>query len=325
MSQESVNLGCRFCGSQNRIPVERALEDLTKVLCGSCKGGLLRVSGEPLVGLSPALLAHPWDKEALDKLKAIPFLDTILGKLLGSTLDKYARFRLMAGAVRVSERQCPTLHRLYLEAAGRLDSDPPPLFLIQSPDLNAFAMGAGAPAIAVTSGLLDSLDDRGVLGVLGHELTHVKLGHVLYRWLAWLIVWGGLSILDRFFGIGRVLIMPIQIALFRWYQMSELSADRGEVVATGSLDTYVRTHLVLSGGTKRLGGELDVPAFIEQAKEAEELRDSELLVWLMELRDSTWRTHPLPAWRVHHGLKWSRSEEFFKILAGTPAVPRLEG
>ena len=102
----------------------------------------------------------------------------------------------------------------------------------------------------------------------------------------------------------------------RWYQMSELSADRGELVATGSLDTFVRTHMLLAGGKHRFLEELDVHAFIEQAREAETVRDNDLLVYAMELLDQTQRTHPLVAWRVHHGMKWGHSEKFFQILAG---------
>src|SRR5690606_22058093 len=103
--------------------------------------------------------------------------DTIIEKVMSSTLDKLRAFQFMAGAVRVSERQAPRLWRLYLEAAGRIDVDPPPLYIVQDPRLNAFTTGAGAPLVAVTTGLIEAMDDRSILGVLGHELTHVRLGH----------------------------------------------------------------------------------------------------------------------------------------------------
>ena len=168
---ETVTLRCRFCGANNRVPIGRALEDLTLVRCGSCSSPLLRVNGEPLTGLDSDAIAHPWDREALDKLKAIPMADTIIQKVLGSTLDKVAHFDLMSNAVRIGPKQAPRLWRLYLEAAGRIDVDPPPLFLAQSPVPNAWTTGAGRPQVVVTSGLLEIMDDRCILGVLGSSCS----------------------------------------------------------------------------------------------------------------------------------------------------------
>ena len=315
-TKDSINLDCRVCGATNRIPTERALEDLSSVVCGACKAGMLRVKGEPLVGLKNSDLSHPWDQQALDALRAVPYADKMLSKMFSATLDKLTRFNLMANTVQVSESQAPRLWALYLEAAGRIDVDPPPLFIAQNPTMNAFAAGAGSPLVSVTSGLLDGMGDREVVGVLGHELTHVKLGHVLYRTLAVLMASGGLNVLDKLLGIGRVLVLPIQMALMRWSQMSELSADRGEILASGSLEVFVRTHMLLAGGTSRFIDELDVGAFIEQAHNAEKLRESDFVVMAFDTMSNVHRTHPLPAWRVHHGLNWAQTPEFFAILGG---------
>ncbi len=319
MGADNTQLTCKICKRVNRVQFEKALADLKAVVCGACKTPMLRVSGEPLPGLDAEALAHPWDRDALNKLKAVPYADKILTKVFSRTLDKLAHFDLLANAIRISEKQAPRLWRHYLEAAGRIDVDPPPLFIVQNPTMNAFAAGAGAPMIAVTSGLLEGLEEREILGVLGHELTHVKLGHVLYRTLALLLASGGAKILDRLFGIGQLLVLPIRLALVRWVQMSELSADRGELVATGSAETFVRCHMLLAGGNSRYIEELDVAAFIEQADDAERTRDSDLLIYAADLFGALFaRSHPLPVWRVHHGMRWARSDAFFELLAGTP-------
>lgn len=311
----TATVSCRFCGAANRFPIERALQDLTKVVCGSCREKLLRVSGEPLVDLRTDDIAHPWDREALGKLKAIPYLEDILSKVLGSTFDKMDRFRHTAGALKVSARQAPRIHKLYLEAAGRLDVDPPPLFLVQSPVVNAYTTGTGKPIVGITTQAIELLDDRGLVGVLGHELTHVKLGHVLFRTLAVLIAKGALRILNLA-GLANLALGPIKMMLFKWYQMSELSADRGELIATGSLTTHVRTHMMIAGGSPKIADELDVAAFVDQANEAESMRDSDLFVSIMELLDNQARSHPLIVWRIHHALAWTRTQAFFDLLAG---------
>ena len=314
---DTATVTCRLCGTQNRFPIEKALNDLTKVVCGSCRAGLLRVSGEPLTDLANEHLAHPWDRDALDKLRAIPYADEIISKVLGSTLDKLGRFRHYASAVRVTERQAPKLHRMYLEAAGRVDVDPPPLFIVQHPSANAYTSGAKSPIVAITTGLIELMDERSIVGVLGHELTHVRLGHVLYRTLAFLLA-RGVQFATAFLGLGNLVLGPLKAILFKWYQMSELSADRGELIATGSLGTHVRTQMMLAGGSPKLASELDIAAFIDQAHEAEAMRDGDVLINISEMFAGTERTHPLSVWRVHHALQWARSQAFFDLLAGTP-------
>lgn len=50
----------------------------------------------------------------------------------------------------------------------------PRVFLLPTPTLNAFAMGDwDDAAITVTSGMLQALDRREVVGVLAHELSHI--------------------------------------------------------------------------------------------------------------------------------------------------------
>lgn len=322
MSNDTATVSCRFCGSSNRFPVEKALLDLTKVVCGSCKEKLLRVSGEPLPGLSVDDIAHPWDRDALAKFKAIPYVADILTKVLGSTFDKMKLFEHTAGSLKVSAKQAPKIHRLYLEAAGRLDVDPPPLFIVQHATPNAYTTGAGTPIVAITTGLIDKMDDRSIVGVLGHELAHVKLGHVLYRTLAILLANGALKVLNLA-GLANLALGPVKMLLFKWYQMSELSADRGELVATGQLTTHVHTHMMLAGGTAKIADDLSVAAFVDQANEAEAMRDGDMFVSLMEMFDNSRRTHPLLVWRVHHALAWSRTQAFFDVLAGKPIGGRI--
>ena len=52
----------------------------------------------------------------------------------------------------------------------------PPVYIVPDPDPNAFATGRGPgrSSIAVTRGLLDTLDREELKGVIGHEMSHIR-------------------------------------------------------------------------------------------------------------------------------------------------------
>ncbi len=80
------------------------------------------------------------------------------------------------GAIPIERRQAPQLHALVEELARRAGLPRVPrLYYIPSPILNAFAVGRpGDAAIAVTDGLLRTMNLRELAGVLGHEISHIR-------------------------------------------------------------------------------------------------------------------------------------------------------
>jgi heat shock protein HtpX len=82
----------------------------------------------------------------------------------------------MHGAEEVSPQQSPELYRLVETLAGRAGLPTPRVYLIDSPQPNAFATGRNPEnsAVAVTSGLLQHLSRDEIAGVIAHELAHIK-------------------------------------------------------------------------------------------------------------------------------------------------------
>jgi len=82
----------------------------------------------------------------------------------------------MYGARRLTSAQAPTLDSALRELARRAGLPrTPALFYIPSTMVNAFTVGRPNEAvIAVTDGLLRSLDTREAIGVLAHEVSHIR-------------------------------------------------------------------------------------------------------------------------------------------------------
>ncbi|MBB4265549.1 zinc metalloprotease HtpX [Roseospira visakhapatnamensis] len=82
----------------------------------------------------------------------------------------------MHGARQVSEREAPQFVGLVRELAARADLPMPRVFIIDTPQPNAFATGRNPAnaAVAATTGLLNMMTREQVAGVMAHELAHVK-------------------------------------------------------------------------------------------------------------------------------------------------------
>jgi heat shock protein HtpX len=80
------------------------------------------------------------------------------------------------GAHRLGEAQVPWLHRAVALLARRAGlARAPALYLIGDRRPNAMATGEGqTAAIAVTTGLLEVMEPRQLLGILAHELSHLR-------------------------------------------------------------------------------------------------------------------------------------------------------
>lgn len=81
-----------------------------------------------------------------------------------------------SGAKEVQKRDNPRLYRLVENLAITAGIQTPKVYLIQDTSANAFATGRDPKhaSVAVTTGLMNLLDDQELEGVLAHELSHIK-------------------------------------------------------------------------------------------------------------------------------------------------------
>jgi heat shock protein HtpX len=80
------------------------------------------------------------------------------------------------GARELRPDELPRLRAIVADLARRAGIPGPRLYIIDRPEPNAFATGRDPEhsAVAVTTGILEIMDDRQLAGVLAHELSHVK-------------------------------------------------------------------------------------------------------------------------------------------------------
>ena len=105
----------------------------------------------------------------------------------------------MYGAHEVDQRTAPDLFNLVAELAGRAGLPMPRVFLMDEPQPNAFATGRNPQnaAVAVTTGLMQSLSREELAGVIAHELAHIKNHDTLLMTITATIA-GAISMLAQF-------------------------------------------------------------------------------------------------------------------------------
>jgi heat shock protein HtpX len=113
----------------------------------------------------------------------------------------------MYGAREVDETMAPELVGVVRELTARAGLPMPRVYIIESEQPNAFATGRNPEhaAVAATTGILRILTRDELMGVLGHELTHVKNRDSMTMTIAATIA-GAIGMLAHFaffFGAGR--------------------------------------------------------------------------------------------------------------------------
>ena len=165
-------------------------------------------------GLSSTAFEHPTDKATLAALRKAPGIDWVFRKFNEYGGDRAGRLYCLSDTVRVDKNQCRDLHAMLVECCAVLDMPVPQLYIDQRPFANAFTFCVESPIIVLYSGLIDLLDEDEWRVVLGHELGHIKAGHVLYRQIAEFLANLLMRLGGRTFGLAQGLGLGLFYAFF---------------------------------------------------------------------------------------------------------------
>jgi Zn-dependent protease with chaperone function len=273
----------------------------------------------PLTGLSVDEFRHPSDARATEALKRIPGLDRIMAKILEYGLERLYYVDNVASNLRVTPRMLGRLHRSLVWATKILDVPEPEMYVTLDPVPNAFTYGHTKPFITVTSGLVDMLSDEELFFVIGHEVGHIKAGHVLYGTMARNIAAVVALLGQATLGLGALLGQGLVIALYEWYRCAELTADRAALLCVQDIEPARATFMKLAGGTTRLAGDMDRDEFLRQVTEYEEV-DRSTLDRAYKVLLTLYRTHPFSMERAHALNVWY-SEGYDELMSRWTSRP----
>lgn len=327
---ETRILSCRACEGKNRVLLGRALEQPEKLRCGRCQAPLFVQLPRPRDGEDgggggvswAGRYQHPLDQRSLAALEAVPGVSALVRKLVETTLERYDRIFHQSSFVRVGGGQLPGVMKLFERAASGLGMrELPELYVYAHSDVNAHTGGVERPYVALTSPLVEIMTEDELLAVMAHELSHIQSQHVLYKIAARLLSLATTELLGATLGIGNLLVLPLQLALLKWDRCSELTADRGMLLATRDPQLVLRVLMKLACGSARLLHDLSLVHFMEQALKARQSPEDSVLDRLYTVLQTASRTHPFPLWRAAELWQWACRGEYLDLLQSPGSGP----
>lgn len=264
-----------------------------------------------LVGLKADQFRHPLDLEATNSLKQIPGLDLMVRSLLGPLAEQFFYLNNIAASILVGENQLPHLHQLLLDACKTLDLEPPQLYVQQHPAPNAytFAMRGKQPFIVLHTSLIEILTPEEIQAVIAHELGHLKCEHSVYLTpLNIIILAAGLVP-----GWGTVVAQSVQAQMLEWVRCAEFTCDRAALLATQNPRVVMSVLMKLAGGSPTLAPQLNLDAFIAQARAYDAVSNTELGE-LLKSAQTAQLTHPVPVLRAREIDRWASSQTYQDLL-----------
>ena len=267
---------------------------------------------QPLINLQSIQYEHRFDREALEAVRKLPGFDSVVNFVLNWTMIKWHVVQLCGSNFHVTKESCPELYNMVHESAETLDVDRlPEIYTQWSYGINAYTTGYKDDTILVLqSGSVDLMPDPELSFVIGHEMGHIKSGHVLYHMMVQYFA----QIISSTVLAGKF-IVPIQLGLNYWYRMSEFTADRAGLLVCQDLEAALGAIMKMAGLPKRYFNTSDPHVFAKQAKEfmTKYGDTTDKIIRNISILDDT---HPWTVMRAYELIKWVENGDYEKILKG---------
>jgi Zn-dependent protease with chaperone function len=211
---------------------------------------------------------------------------------------KIQQSQYLGSAVRIQAHQFPEIYQAAQTAAKRLAMPMPEVFVMQSPEINAFAMGVFGrrKTVVLHSALVEAMSWDEIVYTLGHEFSHIKCSHTIFT-----IFTSGadaikIPVLSQFMGL---------VFLF-WLRKCEYTCDRGGIIANQNLEAGITALAKLAVG-RRLFHKMDIPALRQQKHDVDRNGLSQI--------SQMFESHPYITHRIHALDAFYQSSQYRRLFS----------
>jgi Zn-dependent protease with chaperone function len=201
--------------------------------------------------------------------------------------------QILGGCLQVNYRNFPELKRVMENQAKIAGIPEPNLFIMQTPELNAFCLGFQHPyTIVVHSSIIEFFNPSEIESIIAHELGHAYFGHPRVS-----------SILSAFqnMPLGG-LFFPVQLAFYFYQRQAERSSDRFATSMTGNPRAFVTSQIKFTGGPKLIN-QIDEVALLNQSLEIQKNKKNRIGEWFS--------SHPYSINRIAYIIRFSNENRLY--------------
>jgi Zn-dependent protease with chaperone function len=257
------------------------------------------------------------DKVALQNLNKIPLLPTVLRKFNELAWDRISYTRNTAESVRCGPDQFPTLYKMMQEACRIMEITEPELYVRYSEAINAYTSGTNKTFIVLHSELVNHFTDDELLFIIGHEVGHIKCGHVLYQEMGRVLLPLLEALGQATLGLGQVAGIALVSGFYEWMRQAEYTCDRAGLLVCQDPRVALSALMKLGCGSTRYNHELDLDTFLLQARDHAESGGAQGISKALLFIMYNWQlSHPQVVYRTKGLDDWINSGAYDRILSG---------
>ena len=223
------------------------------------------------------------ERQLFDALRGDSRIAQVAEKVRHSNQEDTTRRRLLANALRVTDRIIPSLTKriALVKRMTHLEGAEVETFIYSSPQQSASCMRLenGDVVLLISSGLYTSLTERELLFVVGHEFGHVVYNHHQLPARAILAQQGGCD-------------AELALKLMAWSRRAEISADRVGLLCCQDLNVAAKAFIKLSSGLSDELDDFDLQGYISQVEDLEAVSQT------VRAAEDLYSTHPFNPIRI---------------------------
>ena len=214
---------------------------------------------QKLNNLKGADFVHSYDKDAMAIVNAVPGFEKMTDFIVKNSVEVYYNILLKGSAIRLTKENSPKVFAIYRETANILGvADLPDLYLVRGYTFMNRIIGYHEPIILLHSNCVEHLDDVQLRFIFGRCLSGIMLGHNKLEFLCDIIDGLGLTPIAA---VAAALAVPLS----QWHRKSELSRDRGGLLACQDFDAAMQVMMLMSGMPYGTEKDVDIYDYLEQA------------------------------------------------------------
>jgi Zn-dependent protease with chaperone function len=267
-----------------------------------------------LCSLQAQFYEHPFDRSALAGLNGTPGLVYLIRKFNEWGIERFLKIQYTGSNLRITRDNFPEIYDMMREAGTILNLQSlPELYVQPGAEIEAFTAGVERPILVLNAGCIDNLSPEELLFVIGHELGHIKSGHILYHQVGDMFPLLGDFVGHLTLGIGDLVSTTIEVALLNWQRMSELTADRAGLLACQSRDASISAMIKIAGLPHKFYNRFNVDDFVAQARDFKAL-DKSPLDKVAKIVSIMGESHTWTVLRAAEFDRWTSGGEYNRLL-----------